>query len=87
MEGFESVFRNRTLMEVCAFPGQLVQRLRNEGEVLDVVSEKVAESNELANLAKIVRRWHVSEQLKFLATWPDAFWSQDEPKVGHLGVS
>ena len=64
-----------------------MQRLRNEGEVLDVVPEKVAESNELANLAKIVRRWHVSEQLKFFAAWPDAFGSQNEPKVGHLGVS
>ena len=74
-------------MEVCTFSGQLVQRLRDEGKVLDVVSEKVAESNELANLAKIVRRWHVSEQLKFFATWPDAFGSQNEPKVGHLGVS
>ena len=52
-----------------------------------MVSEKVAESNELANLAEIVRRWHVSEQLKFFATWPDAFGSQDEPKVGHFGVS
>ena len=74
-------------MEVCTFPGQLVQRLRNEGEVLDVVSEKVAQSNELANLAKIVGRWHVSEQLKFFSAWSDAFGSQDESKVGYLGVS
>ena len=87
MKGFESIFRNGALFEVGTFPGQFVQWLRDEGKVLDVVSEKVAESNELANLAKIVRRWHVSEQLKFFATWPDALGSQYEPKVGHLGVS
>ena len=52
-----------------------------------MVSEKVAESDELPNLSEIVRRWHVSEQLKFFATWSDAFGSQNEPKVGHFGVS
>ena len=87
MKGFESVIRNRSLLEVGTFPGQLMQRLRDEGEVLDVVSEEVAESNELAHLLKIVRRWHVSEQLEFFTTEPDAFWGQNEPQVGHLGVS
>ena len=87
MKGFESVFRNRTLLEVGTFPGQLMQRLQDEGKVLDVVSEEVAESNELANLSKIVRRWHVSEQLEFFATGSYAFWCQDEPQVGHLGIS
>ena len=52
--------------------------LRNEGEVLYVVSEKVAESDELANLLKIGRRWHVAEQLKFFPAGPDAFRSENK---------
>ena len=64
-----------------------MQGLRDESEVLDVVSEEVAESDELSNLSKIIRRWHVSEQLEFFATGSYAFWCQDEPQVGHLGVS
>ena len=87
MKGFESVIRNRSLLEVGAFPGQLMQGLRDESEVLDVVSEEVAESDELSNLSKIVRRWHVSEQLEFFATRLDAFGRQNEPQVGHLGIS
>ena len=41
----------------------------------------------MADLSKIVRRWHITEQLKFFATWPDAFWGQYEPKVGYFGVT
>ena len=87
MKGFESIFRNGALFEVGTFPGQLVQWLRDEGKVLDVITEKRAESNELTDLSKIVRRWHVSEQLKFFTAGPYAFWGQNEPKVGHFGVS
>ena len=87
MKGFESVFRNGALFEVGTFPGQLMQWLRDEGKVLDVVAEEVAESDELTNLSKIVRRWHVSEQLEFFATWSDAFWGQNEPQVGYFSVS
>ena len=29
----------------------------------------------------------VAEQLEFLVAWPDAFWGQDEPQVGHFGVA
>ena len=87
MKCFESVIRNRSLLEVGTFPGQLMQGLRDESEVLDVVSEEVAESDELSNLSKIVRRWHVSEQLEFFATWSNAFWCQNEPQVGYLGIS
>ena len=87
VKGFKSVVRNGTLLEVGTFSGQSVQWLRDEGKVLDVVAKEVAESDELANLSKIAWRWHVTEQLEFFATWPDAFWGQDEPKVGYFGVS
>ena len=41
----------------------------------------------LADLSKIVRRWHITEQLEFFATWSDAFWCQYKPQVGYFGVT
>ena len=38
-------------------------------------------------MSKIVLRWHITEQLKFFATWPDAFWGQYKSKVGYFGVT
>ena len=61
--------------------------LRNESKVLDVVLEKVAESDELTNLTQIGRRWHVTEQLKFLTSRPNAFRSEDKSKIGHSSVA
>ena len=64
-----------------------MQWLRNEGDVLDVVAEEIAQSNELADLPKVVRWWHVTEELKFLATRLNAFRCQDKSQVGYLSVT
>ena len=61
--------------------------LQNECKILDVVLVKVAESDKLADLAQIGRRWHVSEQLKFFAAEPYAFRSENKSKVGHFCVA
>ena len=87
MKGFQSVIWKGTLLEVGTFSGQLVKGLRDESKIFDVVAKEIASSDELADLSKIVRRWHIAEQLEFFATWSDVFWGQDEPKIGDFGVS
>ena len=64
-----------------------MKRLRNECTILDVVTGKVAESSELADLAQIGGWRHVSKQLKFLAAGSYAFRSDNKTKVGHFGVA
>ena len=58
--------------------------LRDECEILDVVSEKVAKSNKLAQIG----RWlHVTKQLKFFTAGSDASWRENKSKIGHFGVA
>ena len=61
--------------------------LQIESKVLYVVLEKVAESNELANLTQIGRWRHVTKQLKFFPAGLDAIRSENKANIGYLCVS
>ena len=59
VEGLQGVVWQGTGFEISALSGHAMKWLQNECKILDVVSEKVAESDELADLTQIGRWWHV----------------------------
>jgi hypothetical protein len=75
MESGEGLFGERSRLVLGVLPGKFEKWCGNDGEVLDMLPEEVAEPHEGPNPFYVVRWSRLLDALQLGLAWFDSFWS------------